>query len=172
MELKDFIADVEDFPKEGITFRDISPLLQDRDAFTIAVRRMIEPWTTWEVDYVAAIESRGFIFGGAAAVRLDCGFLMVRKEGNLPRETLSYEYELEYGTDTVEIHADAIGEGDRVLVIDDLLATGGTAVATVELIKMAGADLAGSTFLVELTDLPGREELEKRGLTVHSHIEY
>ncbi len=172
MDLKDFIASVPDFPQPGIIFRDITPLLHDRDALMIAVRRLIEPWTSWDVDYICAVESRGFIFGGAAAILLDCGFIPVRKKGKLPRETFAYEYALEYGTDTVELHKDALGEGDRVLIIDDLIATGGTAWATAKLVQEAGAEVKGATFLIELTDLGGRKRLEELGVKVHSLIRY
>lgn len=168
--LRGAIRDIPDFPKKGIIFKDITPLLKDRRLFSLAVEQMIGPFKDERIDAVVAIEARGFILGGAIAHLLDCGMIPVRKAGKLPFTTESVTYELEYGTDKLEIHSDAIEKGDRILVVDDLLATGGTAVAVCELVERNGGDVVGISFLVELTFLKGREKLNN--YPVHALIKY
>jgi adenine phosphoribosyltransferase len=158
--LKERIRHVPDFPKPGILFYDVTTLLKDRDGFQMAVDAMTAPYQRARVDLVVGIESRGFIFGSAMADRLRAGFAPVRKLGKLPAQTRRASYALEYGTDSLEIHEDAIGNGQRVLIVDDLLATGGTAAATVALVRGLGADVVGVQFLIELAFLGGRAKLE------------
>ena len=161
LQLKNFIRDIPDFPKPGILFRDITPLLADKQAFATAVKALAEPFTDSAIDYVAAVEARGFIFGSAVAEALGTGFIPIRKKGKLPYKTTSVTYDLEYGTDTLEVHADAIGDGKRVLMVDDLLATGGTMAAACGLMEKLNTEIAALACLVELTQLAGREKLEK-----------
>jgi len=168
--LKDFIREVPDFPKPGILFRDITPLLADADALNAAIDALSEPFLDEGVDLVAAVEARGFIFGSAVARRLGAGFVPLRKKGKLPYETESVSYALEYGTDTIEAHVDALGPGRRVLLIDDLLATGGTMAAACELVEKLGAEIVGLTFLIELSELGGRRRLE--GYPLHVVVRY
>lgn len=158
--IKNAIRDVPDFPKKGILFRDITTAIKDKDVMKRMIDEIVEAFKDEKIDYVAGIESRGFIFGMPVAYSLGCGFVPIRKPNKLPSETFSVEYELEYGTDKIEMHKDAIEKGKRVLIIDDLLATGGTAEAACELVKKAGV-LAGLAFVIELTDLKGREKLPK-----------
>jgi adenine phosphoribosyltransferase len=164
------IRDIPDFPKPGILFKDITPLLLDADALSQAVSDLAEWARPLEVDYVAAAEARGFILGAALARELGAGFVPARKPGKLPGETVSAEYILEYGVDALEMHADALAHGARVLLHDDLLATGGTARALAELIEGTGAHIAGCAFLVELAFLGGRERLA--GYDVHALLTY
>lgn len=158
--LADSIRDVADFPKPGIIFKDITPLLGDPAAFRQAVDQLAEPFRGAGVELVVAAEARGFIFGGAVACELGAGFVPVRKPGKLPHETAEETYELEYGTDALEIHTDAVRPGQRVLLLDDLLATGGTMLATVRLVEKLGAEVVGIVFLIELSFLAGREKLK------------
>jgi adenine phosphoribosyltransferase len=158
--LKERIRHVPDFPKPGILFYDVTTLLKDPAGFQMAVDAMAAPHRGKKIDVVVGIESRGFIFGAAVADRLKCGFAPVRKLGKLPSKTRRASYELEYGTDSLEIHEDAVQNGSQVLVVDDLLATGGTAAATVGLIRGLGADIVGLQFLIELAALGGRGRLE------------
>lgn len=162
MNLKDYIRDVPDFPVPGILFRDITPLLANASALRSAVAAMSEPWRDRNVDIVAAMEARGFMFGAAMAVRLGAGFVPVRKEGKLPWRTRKVEYTLEYRSDVLHVHEDAVKKGQRVLVVDDVIATGGTAAAVVDLMEQLGGDVVGVQFLIELTDLGGRELLPDR----------
>ena len=164
------IRDIPDFPIPGILFRDITTLLKDPVAFREAVELMVSPFTDQKIDVVVGVESRGFIFATPVAFALNAGFVPVRKVGRLPAPALRAEYELEYGTNTIEIHKDAIQVGQRVLVVDDLLATGGTAVAAVDLVKQLGGEIIGLSFLIELTDLHGRKRLA--GEVVHSAVKY
>ena len=157
--LKSAIRDVPDFPKKGIIFKDITPVLKDGKLFSLAVEKMIEPFREKKIDSVVAIEARGFIFGAAIAGVLNCGMVLVRKKGKLPYETRSVSYELEYGTDKLEIHTDAVNKGENVLVVDDLLATGGTAQGVCELIEKSGGNIIGISFLIELAFLNGRKRL-------------
>ena len=161
------IRHVPDFPRPGITFYDITTLLREREGFSQAVESLSKPYQGQPIDHVIGIESRGFIFGGAVADRLRTGFIPVRKVGKLPSRTVRVTYELEYGTDSLEIHQDAVERGQRVLIVDDLLATGGTARATVDLIKQAGGEVLGLAFLIELEALHGRDQLkDQRVFTV------
>ncbi len=153
------IVDVPDFPTEGIVFKDISPLLADPGAFALAVRLMSEPFDTDSIDKVVGIEARGFIFGAPIAMRLGAGFVPLRKQGKLPSSTLSESYDLEYGRATVEVHDDAFKPGERVLVVDDVLATGGTAAAATSLVKRAGGTVVGCSVLIELGFLGGAPRL-------------
>ena len=159
MDLKEHIREIPDFPTPGILFRDITPLLGHPEAFRRAVELLAERFEPESFDSVVAIESRGFVFAAPLAYRLGIPLVPVRKEGKLPFDTHSVTYALEYGSDALEIHVDAISEGSRVLIVDDLLATGGTAAATVRLIERSGASVAGLAFVIELTDLRGRDTL-------------
>jgi len=170
MELKRFIRDVPDFPKPGILFKDITPLLADPAALQFTVEALARPFRDASVTRVAAIESRGFIFGSCVARILDAGFVPIRKPGKLPWTKRRNEYVLEYGTDALEIHDDAVGNDDRVLLIDDVLATGGTAAAASCLIQESGAELVGAAMVIELSFLEGRAKLN--GIAVHSLVTY
>ena len=167
--LKDLIRHVPDYPKPGILFYDITTLLQDSEGFRRALDAMVEPYGDKAVDVVVGIESRGFIFGAAVADRLRCAFVPVRKPGKLPGDTMTATYDLEYGTDSLEIHQDAIGAGQQTLIVDDLLATGGTARATVGLVRQCGAEVVGVSFLIELDELNGRSKLEGESITTVLH---
>ena len=168
--LKQRIRHVPDFPKPGILFYDVTTLLKDREGFQLAVEAMAEPHRGAHVDVVVGIESRGFIFGSAIADRLKAGFAPVRKLGKLPSRTRRASYALEYGSDSLEIHEDAAASGQRVLVVDDLLATGGTAAATVGLVRGLGAEIVGVQFLIELAALEGRKKLSDE--RVHAVLSY
>ncbi len=170
VDLRSFIRDVPDFPKPGILFRDITPLLSDPDALQAAVRAVAAPFRDAGIERVMGIESRGFIFGAPLALELGAGLTIVRKQGKLPFETTSVTYDLEYGTDTVEMHVDAVKQGQKVLLADDLIATGGTAAAAVKLARQAGADVVGCAFLIELAALGGRKLLDVD--RIHTVIEY
>ncbi len=164
------IRDVPDFPKPGIVFKDITPLLQDPKAFQRSIEGMAGRVADFEIDAVCGIESRGFIFGAALAAHLGKSFIPIRKPGKLPWRTATESYELEYGTDTIEVHTDAVEEGQRVLMVDDLLATGGTMEAGVKLIRKIGGDPVACVFLIELDFLKGRNKL--RGIPVHALARY
>lgn len=164
--LKERIRHVPDFPKKGILFYDITTLLKDAEGFRMAVDAMAAPYIGQPVDLVVGVESRGFIFGAAVADRLKAGFAPVRKPGKLPSTTRSASYDLEYGSDTLQIHDDACANGARVLLVDDLLATGGTASAAVRLIRELGAEVVGVQFLIELVDLKGRDRLQNEEVGV------
>ena len=172
MPLKSRIRTIPDFPKPGIQFRDITTLMKDPFGFRKLVDDLVQPFAGKRVDAVAGIEARGFIIGGAVAHQLSTGFIPVRKKGKLPWDTMGQDYELEYGTDRVEIHRDAVGEGETVLIVDDLLATGGTALATLDLLRQAGADIVGCSFVVDLPDLGGRKRLEEQGVSVLTLVEF
>lgn len=167
-QLKSLIRDIPDFPTEGILFRDVTPLLADAEAFRTAVDLMAAPYTS--IDHVVCIESRGFIFGAPIAYRLGAGIVPVRKAGKLPFETFAADYALEYGDNTVEVHQDAIKAGERVIIVDDLLATGGTIGAAIQLVEQFGARLVGIEVLIELKALGGRKQLT--GYPVRSQIVY
>ena len=160
MDLKDHIRSIPDFPKPGILFYDISTLLAHPGAWRQCVNRLADDVKPLTPDLLVGIESRGFLTAAPLALELDCGFAMIRKKGKLPGATISHTYDLEYGSDTIEIQADAISPGQRVVIMDDLLATGGTASAAVELIRNVGGVVAGASFIVELTFLPGRTKLD------------
>lgn len=166
MELKDYIRSIQDYPKEGILFRDITTLLKDKDAFKLAIDKMAEQVKDKKVDLIVGAESRGFLIGSALAYKMNCGFIPVRKKGKLPYKTISEEYALEYGTDTLYMHEDAIKKGDNVLVVDDLIATGGTALAMIKMVEKLGGDVVGSSFLIELEELNGRKEIEKYPINI------
>ena len=168
--LKQSIRSIPDFPKKGILFRDITTLLKEPQRFKDAVEIIAEKYIEQRIDKVIAVEARGFIFGGAIAYKLGAGFIPVRKKGKLPAEVLEATYELEYGTDTLQVHRDAISRNDKVLIVDDLLATGGTAKAVCQLIEEIGAEIVGIEFLIELTDLQGIGKL--KGYPVHSIIKF
>lgn len=162
-QLMDLIRDVKDFPRPGITFKDFTPLLADPRALALSVELMANPYRGRGIELVVGAESRGFIFGIAIAQALSAGFVPIRKPGKLPRAVNSVEYQLEYGTDRLEIHADALAPGRRVLLVDDLLATGGTLRACAGLVRRSGAEIAGITVLIELAALAGRRQLEEFG---------
>ena len=159
IDLKRYIRDIPDWPKKGILFRDITPLLLNPKAFKAAVDALCADFTEAGIEYVAAVEARGFIFGSAVAEKLGAGFVPIRKKGKLPWQTESVSYDLEYGTDTLEVHSDAIESSGKVLMVDDLLATGGTMAAACELIEKIGGTVAGIAFLIELAGLQGREKI-------------
>lgn len=170
MDLREYIASIEGFPKEGIIFRDVTPLLADGDAFHDASDRLIEFARRLEADVIVGPESRGFMFGCPVSYALGVGFVPVRKPNKLPRKTLSCSYDLEYGSNTLEMHVDGIRPGQRVVIIDDLLATGGTVEATVKMIKELGGEPVGCAFIIELSDLHGRDALS--GMEVLSLLTY
>ena len=170
MNLRDKIRNIEDFPKAGISFKDITTLLIDPEVLKKAIEDMAAPFREKGISKVVAIESRGFIFGMPIALDLGVGFVPIRKPGKLPSETLSQSYKLEYGSDSIEIHKDAIGTGEKILLVDDLLATGGTMKAAVELVRRLGGVVAGITFLIELAFLKGRDGLS--GTSIQSLIKY
>jgi adenine phosphoribosyltransferase len=159
IDLKRYIRDIPDFPKPGILFRDITPLIGSPEAIREAVRRLADHYRGRAIDKILAVEARGFIFAAPLSLELNIGFAPVRKPGKLPYQTVSISYELEYGTDTLEMHVDAVAAGDKVLVVDDLLATGGTVEACCRLVEQAGASVAGCGFVIELADLGGRSRL-------------
>lgn len=159
MDLKPYIRQIPDFPKPGILFLDITPLLANAEAFGYAIREMASPYIDKSVRYVAAVEARGFIFGSAIATVLKAGFIPMRKKGKLPHQTAAVAYGLEYGQDAIEVHRDAIRPGERVLLVDDVLATGGTMAAACELIRNLGGEICGLSFLIELSALGGRQKL-------------
>lgn len=172
MDFKQYIADIPDFPEEGIIFRDVTPLLKNKSTY----KQTIQAFAKWadglgvDIDVVAGPEARGFIFGCPVAYEIGAGFVPVRKPGKLPRETVSEEYALEYGTNEVQIHADSIQPGENVIIVDDLLATGGTVEATIKLVEKLGGKVVGIAFLIELADLKGREKLN--GYSVYSLLTY
>ncbi len=162
-DVKSKIRNVNDFPKQGIIFRDITTALKDAETLRVMIDYLCDQFKGIKIDYIAGIESRGFIFGMPMAYKMNAGFVPIRKPNKLPAETYSQEYSLEYGTDKIEIHKDALSEGTNVLIVDDLLATGGTAEAACKLVKKTGANLVGIAFLIELEDLNGRERLKDCG---------
>lgn len=170
--VREHVREVPDFPKKGILFLDVTTIVKDAKAFNMCIDFLYEKFKDENIDYVAGIESRGFIFGAPLACKLNAGFVTVRKPNKLPADTIKETYDLEYGTDTIEMHADAVKAGDRVLVIDDLLATGGTAAAACNLVKKAGADVVASAFIIELEPLKGREKIEASGVNVVSMLNY
>lgn len=170
IKLERYIRSIPDWPKKGILFRDITPLLADPQAFAAAVEALCAGFRDASVEYVAAVEARGFIFGAAVAKTLGVGFVPIRKKGKLPFKTESVSYDLEYGTDTLEVHRDAVRKKAKVLMVDDLLATGGTMAAACKLIEKIGGQIAGIAFLIELKELAGRDKL--RGYNINAVISY
>lgn len=166
--VKDYIRTIVDFPHEGILFRDVTTLFADPRGFRMCVDQLLAPYAGQPIDKVAGLEARGFILGGAVAHQLSTGFIPIRKKGKLPGATISESYKLEYGEATVEVHDDAIQPGEKVLLVDDLLATGGTAEAGIKLIERLGAQVVGCAFVVDLPDLGGRKKLEAMGMDVHA----
>lgn len=172
MPIKSRIRTIEHYPKQGIMFRDITTLLKDPVGFRIAIHELVNRYTGIRVDKVVGIESRGFILAAPLAYLLGVGFVPIRKKGKLPAETVGYDYELEYGTDRIEIHTDAIGKGEQVLLVDDLIATGGTAEAAVKLIGEMGAEIIECCFVIDLPEVGGRARLEAQGQKVFSLCEF
>jgi adenine phosphoribosyltransferase len=170
--LRRSIRTIADYPKPGIQFRDITTLLRDARAFALTVDALIEPWRDQRVDKVAGIEARGFILGGAVAHGLKCGFVPIRKRGKLPHETVRVAYSLEYGVDEMEMHTDAIHAGERVLLIDDLIATGGTATGAASLLQSAGAEVCAACFVIDLPGLGGAARLRTAGISVQSLLTF
>ena len=170
--VKDYIRTIVDFPHEGIMFRDVTTLFADPRGFRMAIDQLLHPYAGVQIDKVAGLEARGFILGGAVAHQLSVGFVPIRKKGKLPGATLAQDYALEYGTATMEIHDDALQPGERVLVVDDLLATGGTAEAGVKLIERLGAQAVSLSFITDLPDLGGRKKLEALGLDIHTLVDF
>ena len=172
MPIKSRIRTIPNYPQDGIMFRDITTLLQDPFGFRKVVDELVQPYAGQRINVVAGIEARGFILGGAVAHQLSVGFVPVRKKGKLPHKTFSEEYELEYGTDEVEMHQDAVRRGDQVLLVDDLIATGGTAEAAVKLIRQAGGEIVGCAFIIDLPDIGGRKRVEALGVKVLTLCEF
>jgi adenine phosphoribosyltransferase len=170
--IKDHIRTIPDYPKPGIQFRDVTTLFANPHAFRAAVDELLWPFLRVPIDYVLGIEARGFILGGAIAHELGKGFIPIRKKGKLPGTTIVQDYSLEYGVDTVEIHADAIRPGDKCLLVDDLIATGGTAAAALELIRRSGSDIVAACFVIDLPDLGGSRLLREKGVKVHTLVEF
>jgi adenine phosphoribosyltransferase len=166
--VKDYIRTIPDFPHEGILFRDVTTLFADARGFRMAIDQLLHPFAGQPIDQVVGLEARGFILGGAVAHQLGTGFVPVRKAGKLPGATISESYTLEYGAAVVEIHEDAISAGQRVLIVDDLLATGGTAEAGIKLLERLGAEIVATAFIIDLPDLGGRAKLEAMGVDVHA----
>jgi adenine phosphoribosyltransferase len=172
MDLTATIRTIPDYPRPGIMFRDITTLLGDARAFRRAVDELVQPFAGRKIDKVAGIEARGFILGGAVAHQLSAGFIPLRKKGKLPHKTVSVEYALEYGTDVIEMHLDACARGETVMLIDDLIATGGTAMAALQLLRNAGADVVAAGFVVDLPELGGAEKLRAAGVPVSTLIAF
>jgi adenine phosphoribosyltransferase len=172
MDFKTVIRTIPDYPKKGIMFRDVTTLLGNARAFRRAVDEMVQPYAGVRIDRVAGIEARGFILGGAVAHQLSVGFVPVRKKGKLPHKVIGEDYALEYGTDRVEIHADAVTPGEHVIVIDDLIATGGTAFAAIKLLERAGAKVIGCSFVIDLPDLGGADKIRALGKDVQTLVSF
>lgn len=172
MNLKAAIRTIPDHPKPGIQFRDITTLMADPAAFRRAVDQLVEPFAGGQVDKVAGIEARGFVLGGAVAHQLPAGFVPLRKKGKLPYRTWSVEYALEYGVDVMEMHVDALTAGERVVLVDDLIATGGTALAALALLRRAGAEVVAAAFVVDLPELGGADRLRAEGVPVHTLVAF
>jgi len=171
-EIRDSIRTIPDYPKPGVQFRDITTLLGNARAFRRVVDELVEPWTTAKVDRVAGIEARGFILGGAVAHQLAAGFVPIRKKGKLPHTTVRVAYSLEYGLDEMEMHQDAVHPGERIILVDDLIATGGTAEAAVRLLRTLGAQILGACFIIDLPDLGGTRKLQALGVPVRTLVTF
>jgi adenine phosphoribosyltransferase len=172
MPLRAAIRTIPDYPKKGILFRDITTLLGDARAFRKAVDELVQPWAGSKVEKVAGMEARGFILGGAVAHQLSSGFVPIRKKGKLPHETVSIAYELEYGTDEMEMHVDAVQPGERVILVDDLIATGGTATGAIRLLQKMGAEVLAACFVIDLPDLGGARKIEALGVPVRTLVAF
>lgn len=170
--LESAIRDIPDYPKPGIMFRDITTMLGEPKAFRRAIDELVHPYAGNKIDYVAGIEARGFIIGGAMSHQLSAGFVPIRKKGKLPHDTVRIAYSLEYGVDEMELHRDAVEPGQQVILVDDLIATGGTAEAATKLLQQIGADVVAACFVVDLPDLGGRKKIEALGVPVQTLIEY
>jgi len=170
--VKDYIRTIVDFPHEGILFRDVTTLFADARGFRMAVDQLIHPYAGQPIDKVAGLEARGFILGGAVAHQLSVGFVPIRKKGKLPGRTIAQDYKLEYGEAVMEIHDDALQPGERVLIVDDLLATGGTCEAGIKLVERLGAEVVGCAFVIDLPELGGRKRLEAMGMDVHALCDF
>lgn len=168
MQVQDYIRTIPDFPHEGIMFRDVTTLFLDPRGFRMAIDQLLHPYAGMRFDKVAGLEARGFILGGAIAHQLSVGFVPIRKKGKLPGKTVEQDYKLEYGEATMELHDDSLAAGEKVLLVDDLLATGGTAEAGIKLIERLGAEVIGCAFVIDLPDLGGRKKLETLGMDVHA----
>jgi adenine phosphoribosyltransferase len=171
-ELVKAIRSIRDYPKPGIIFRDITTLLGDARAFRRAVDELVQPYAGMKIDKIAGMEARGFILGGAVAHQLSAGFVPIRKKGKLPHETVRIAYSLEYGVDEMEMHIDAVKPGEKVILVDDLIATGGTAVGATQLLRQMGAEVVSSCFVIDLPDLGGRAKLEALGVDVRTLVEF
>ncbi|MFT3987407.1 adenine phosphoribosyltransferase [Aestuariivirga sp.] len=171
-DIKRYIRTIPDYPKPGILFRDITTLLADLHGFRATVDELAWPFLKGRIDYVAGIEARGFILGGAVAHTLGRGFIPIRKKGKLPHKVIGQDYALEYGVDTIEMHADAIKPRDRILLIDDLIATGGTAGAAIDLIRKSGGEVVSAAFVIDLPDLGGAQKLKDKGVKVHTLVSF
>jgi adenine phosphoribosyltransferase len=172
LDLEAAIRTIPDYPKQGILFRDITTLLGNPRAFRRTVDELVHPWAGSKIDKVAGIEARGFIIGGAVAHQLSAGFVPIRKRGKLPHETVRIAYSLEYGLDEMEMHKDAIAAGEKVILVDDLIATGGTAEGAVKLLKELGADVVAAVFVIDLPDLGGKAKIERLGVPVRTLVEF
>ncbi|MEH6401888.1 MAG: adenine phosphoribosyltransferase [Sneathiella sp.] len=172
VDIKTYIRTIPNYPKEGVMFRDITSLWQDPVGLRTAIDRLIWPYVGVRIDKVAGIEARGFVLGGAIAHQLGVGFVPVRKQGKLPCDTIGVEYELEYGKDVVEVHKDAINEGENILIVDDLIATGGTAEAAIKLVRQAKGTVIGAAFVIDLPDIGGRARIESMGVNVRTLCEF
>jgi len=172
MNLKNYIRSIPDYPKKGILFRDITTLIKDEKAFAESINQIVERSKKFKIDKVAAIESRGFVFASAVSYLLKKPFIMLRKKNKLPADTYSVDFELEYGTATIEVHKDSINKNDSVLIIDDLIATGGTAEAAAELVKMSGGNISAFIFIINLFDLDGSNNLIKKGYQVENLMDF
>ena len=171
-DLRDTIRSIPDYPKPGIIFRDITTLLGDARAFRRAVDEMVQPWAGMKIDKVAGIEARGFILGGAVAHQVSAGFIPIRKKGKLPHKRVSIAYSLEYGLDEMEVHEDAVSRGERVILVDDLIATGGTAEGAVKLMRQLGANVLAACFVIDLPALGGADKLRKMGVPVRTLVSF
>lgn len=172
MLLASAIRTIPDYPKKGILFRDITTLLGDAKAFRRAVDELVQPWAGTKIDKVAGIEARGFILGGAVAHQLSAGFIPIRKKGKLPHTTVSIAYSLEYGVDEMEMHADAVTKGERVILVDDLIATGGTAEGAIKLLQRMGAEVVAACFVIDLPDLGGAKKIEALGVPARTLVAF
>ena len=172
MDLKDYIRSIQDYPKKGILFRDITTLIKNEKAFKECIDQIVDRTKKFKVDKIAAIESRGFVFASTVSYQLEKPFILLRKKNKLPAEVHSVDFELEYGTATIEVHKDSIDKGEKILIIDDLIATGGTAEAAAKIVEISGGKVAGFIFVINLFDLPGNNLLKKKGYKTESLIEF